>query len=95
MDYDVAVMKTVSQIKFSSTIKSIPLALLRVPVGTQLFVTGWGRTATVSPFPNKLQGVNVAMISTADCVKAYGLFITPRKICASALGKDTCNVRKF
>jgi hypothetical protein len=46
--------------------------------------------------PNELQENTVQVISLADCKKKYaGNIILNQQVCASAAGKDTCQVKSL
>ncbi|KAL4099484.1 hypothetical protein PRIC1_007288 [Phytophthora ramorum] len=60
-------------------------------VGTLATVLGWGLTEDRKG-SFTLQGVNVAIISNAECNKEYGNRITEEMVCAgNGDGKDSCN----
>ena len=56
---------------------------------------GWGLTSDGGyPSPD-LRAVEVKIISTAECQKYYGKFITDTMICAYAFEKDACQGKNF
>jgi hypothetical protein len=59
-----------------------------------LYVTGWGDTdkSSVSAYPDTLQGVQVNMVSDADCELDYvpTELATEVELCAAAPNKDSC-----
>lgn len=61
------------------------------PTGTPLTVTGWGTLTSGGSTPDRLQQVNVNLISRSSCQSAYSREnITAGMICATAPGKDSC-----
>jgi secreted trypsin-like serine protease len=65
--------------------------------GAPLFVTGWGDTdpnsSDPSDFPDELQGVEVDLLSDAQCDSKYFLYggiEEPYEVCAAAPGQDSC-----
>jgi secreted trypsin-like serine protease len=88
-DYDVAVWK------LTSRAEGIPLARLATSdgtVGSELLVTGWGRTSESGPISARLLKVSVPIVSHQACNERYMGGITPRMLCAGFKvgGKDSC-----
>jgi len=58
--------------------------------GETVTVVGWGKTSEYgNPSPELLEA-NVKTISTNDCKKFYGPYITDAMVCAHGYGKDAC-----
>jgi len=58
--------------------------------GETVTVVGWGKTSEYgNPSPELLEA-NVKTISTNDCKKFYGPYITDAMVCAYGYGKDAC-----
>ncbi|MGO1069065.1 S1 family serine peptidase [Lysobacter sp. CA199] len=103
--YDVAVLVLKSPI---TKIKPIELVTAGTDAlerpGTLLTNTGWGNTIQQNPFPpggsgvnspNRLQGVDLPVVSYAECAFAYrnsrSITVTEGvDICAGRTGKDAC-----
>uniref|UniRef100_A0A671MQS6 trypsin n=1 Tax=Sinocyclocheilus anshuiensis TaxID=1608454 RepID=A0A671MQS6_9TELE len=62
--------------------------------GTMCSVTGWGNTmsSSESADPNKLQCLEIPILSDSDCNNSYPGMITDTMFCAGYLegGKDSC-----
>lgn len=59
--------------------------------GTPLTVTGWGSLTSGGSSPDRLQQVNVSLVSRSQCQSSYPREnITTGMICASSPGKDSC-----
>lgn len=64
-------------------------ALLRP--GAQATVIGWGNTDTELPsFPDRLRGVQVPLLSHAECTATYSEYDKGVNICAGVEAKDSC-----
>jgi trypsin len=88
-DYDVAVWK------LAARVEGIPVASLATSdgtVGSELMVTGWGKTVEGGVKSATLLKVSVPVTSHEDCNTQYGGRITPRMLCAGFKfgGKDSC-----
>jgi secreted trypsin-like serine protease len=88
-DYDVAVWK------LASRAEDIPLARLATSdgiVGSELLVTGWGRTSGDGQKSATLLKVSVPVASHQSCIEQYGDRITSRMLCAGFKvdGKGSC-----
>lgn len=97
LDNDVAILKLCSPLVFSDKILpvALPEAGEEVAAGAKAFVTGWGYEAENSFLPSTLKQVELPIVSTNDCKKAYSNFgnITNNMICAGLMqtgGKDAC-----
>jgi hypothetical protein len=90
LDYDVAVWelaKPLTGIPFASLASVAPT----VP-DTPLLATGWGRLSySVNWWPYMLQQVELGFVPVVDGACGNQSGVTPRMICATAPGKDTCS----
>ncbi|XP_011180882.2 trypsin delta [Zeugodacus cucurbitae] len=94
MSNDIAIIRLAAPLKFSSTIKPIPLAVTAPPDGAVAVVTGWGTKRSGSQtLPTQLQAVNLDVVSSETCgsdIYGYGEGISDTMICAYTTGKDSC-----
>ncbi|XP_028895431.1 trypsin alpha [Zeugodacus cucurbitae] len=94
MSNDIALILLATPLKFSSTIKPIPLAVTAPPDGAVAVITGWGTKRSGSQtLPTQLQAVNLEVVSLAKCASnayGYGEEVTETMICAYTSGKDSC-----
>jgi hypothetical protein len=59
--------------------------------GTPLTVTGWGTLSSGGSMPDRLQQVDVSIVSRTSCQSAYaGETITSGMFCAGSPGRDSC-----
>ncbi|KAK3519774.1 hypothetical protein QTP70_004294 [Hemibagrus guttatus] len=93
---DIALVKLSSSVTFTNFIRPVCLAGEKdsLPNDIYVWVTGWGRTNHSSDqLAEKLQEVQVRIISNSDCASMYGLLsITDKMICAGFTEgeKDSC-----
>lgn len=68
-----------------------------VPSGTLCRVAGWGVTKNTGQRPDKLQSVDLPVMSRARCNERafYDGDITEKLMCAESRRKDSCKVRPF
>lgn len=90
--YDLAVIELAKPVTGIAPVK-MPTpgtdALLRP--GAEATVIGWGNTDTEVPaFPDRLLGVQVPLLSHAECKATYGDYDKAVNICAGVEGKDSC-----
>ncbi|KAK9534494.1 hypothetical protein VZT92_006936 [Zoarces viviparus] len=94
-DNDIALLRLSSPVNFTDYIRPVCLAPSgsTFAAGTSCWVTGWGtiRTEIPLPFPQRLQEVQVPVVSNTQCDAVYGS-ITSNMICAGLDegGKDSC-----
>ncbi|KAM6904774.1 trypsin II-P29-like [Xenentodon cancila] len=94
-DNDIALLRLSSSVEFTNYIKPVCLAAdgSIFPDGEISWVTGWGniRTNNPLPYPQRLQEVDVPIVSNSQCSKVYNP-ITSNMICAGLTegGKDSC-----
>ncbi|XP_019962015.2 trypsin-like [Paralichthys olivaceus] len=94
-DNDIALLKLSSTVDFTSYIRPVCLASADsvFPTGTNCWVTGWGtiNSGVSLPSPQRLQEVQVPVVSQSTCREAYSQ-LTSNMICAglSEGGKDSC-----
>ncbi|XP_023131900.2 trypsin-2-like [Amphiprion ocellaris] len=94
-DNDIALLQLSSAVNFTDYIRPVCLAAdgSVFPGGTSCWVTGWGniQSGVALPSPQRLQEVNVPVVTNSDCSNSYS-GITDNMICAGLTegGKDSC-----
>ncbi|XP_072225554.1 trypsin-like isoform X2 [Leuresthes tenuis] len=92
---DIALLELSSPVEFTNHIRPVCLAEGEsfFPDGLSCWITGWGDplTGAFLPFPQRLQAVNVPIVSNIECNAAYGS-ITTSMMCAgpNVRGKGFC-----
>ncbi|XP_030076813.1 transmembrane protease serine 5 isoform X2 [Microcaecilia unicolor] len=89
-DYDIALMKLKSPLRFSESIQSVCLPQYNqdLPVGMQCWITRWGYTKDNTHNPQLLKEVAIPLISSKICNDFYQGVITPRMLCAGYLDRN-------
>ncbi|XP_065108778.1 trypsin I-P1-like [Paramisgurnus dabryanus] len=92
---DIALLKLSSSVTFTNYIRPVCLAGSgsTIDAGAMTWITGWGTLhAGDSSLPNKLQEVQIPIVSNTACNKAYSGYITNNMLCAGVTsgGKDSC-----
>lgn len=106
VDYDYAILHLKDPYRYTPAINYVKLAKkMDVPVGTDMFVMGWGTTvprrytlnntnpATKGAQIPMLKGITLKMQNFQDCKRNYSsinVTITVRFFCASSSMGDTC-----
>jgi secreted trypsin-like serine protease len=94
-DNDIALIQLSSSVDFTDYIKPVCLATdgSVFSAGTISWVTGWGaiRSGVALPSPQRLQEVDVPVVSNEQCKNSYST-LTDNMICAGLTqgGKDSC-----
>ena len=97
LDYDVSVLKVWPQFRLGNRLNpvSLPAINTATAANTSVVVSGWGLQAeNGQKISNKLQYTTVIVQDFAACNESYQGSLTPRMLCASAAGKDACQVRR-
>ncbi|XP_015431006.1 PREDICTED: trypsin-1-like [Dufourea novaeangliae] len=106
LEYDVALIKLPTSIKFDVNAKPIALASrgmvvqtshpeIELRVGSDAVVTGWGKTSVGGSMSNTLQVLPAPVVDQDSCKKIYAAKyqpITKMMLCAGNMagGKDVC-----
>jgi|ERR1711915_193623 len=95
LENDICLLELESPATMSDTVGTIALPSDQedYEAGTMCTVTGWGAVSEGGHLANKLQKVDVPVVSDADCRSAYGQEdVTDSMICAGLDegGKDSC-----
>ncbi|TNN89207.1 Trypsin-1 [Liparis tanakae] len=89
---DIMLIKLSQPAVLNRYVKVMPLPSSCALADTLCKVTGWGNTMSSTTDGNKLQCLNIPILSEQDCDKAYPGMITNAMFCAGYLegGKDPC-----
>lgn len=94
LNHDVALVFLSSPLEFSSTIKSVPIAVKGdlLPANANATVSGWGTTVQDGEISKHLRSAVVKVISIKKCRKLFGTQIKSTMFCAGLLSgsKDAC-----
>ncbi|KAF7229518.1 transmembrane protease serine 9-like [Nothobranchius furzeri] len=82
---DVALVKLDRPLVFNQFVRPIDLWMTPLPDLMRCTITGWGSTRENGPRINRLQEVNVSILSSVDCNEYYGGRVRASMFCA---GKD-------
>lgn len=93
-DHDIALLKLATPINAGVVTRATPAVMTGIKTGSLLTVMGWGNMSTSGQqFPDKLNEVQVPLVSHEQCSKNYGAgSITENMVCAGYTqgGKDSC-----
>uniref|UniRef100_A0A1A8F106 trypsin n=1 Tax=Nothobranchius korthausae TaxID=1143690 RepID=A0A1A8F106_9TELE len=89
---DIMLIKLSKPATLNSYVKPVDLPRGCAPAGTKCIVSGWGNTMSSTADKNKLQCLEVPIISDRDCNNSYPGMIDESMFCAGYLegGKDSC-----
>ncbi|XP_076868871.1 trypsin-2-like [Brachyhypopomus gauderio] len=92
IDNDIMLIKLSKAASLNEFVKPVALPTSCPPAGTKCIVSGWGNTMSSTADQNKLQCLEVPIISHMNCENAYPGMITNSMFCAGYLegGKDSC-----
>ncbi|XP_054477327.1 transmembrane protease serine 9-like [Anoplopoma fimbria] len=89
---DIMLIKLSTPATLNQYVKPVALPSSCAPAGTMCKVSGWGSTQSSTADGNKLQCLNIPILSERDCDNSYPGMITDAMFCAGYLegGKDSC-----
>uniref|UniRef100_A0A8C7S845 trypsin n=1 Tax=Oncorhynchus mykiss TaxID=8022 RepID=A0A8C7S845_ONCMY len=94
LDNDIMLIKLSKPATLNTYVQPVALPSSCAPAGTMCTVSGWGNTmsSSESADKNKLQCLNIPILSYSDCNNSYPGMITNAMFCAGYLegGKDSC-----
>ncbi|KAK3516772.1 hypothetical protein QTP70_023649 [Hemibagrus guttatus] len=92
IDNDIMLIKLSQPASLNSYVQPVALPKSCPPAGTWCTVSGWGNTMSSTADSNKLQCLEIPIISDKDCNNSYPGMITNAMFCAGFLegGKDSC-----
>ncbi|KAK2844823.1 hypothetical protein Q5P01_011482 [Channa striata] len=92
MTNDVMLLKLNQSASLNANVQPVSLPTSCAPAGTMCTVSGWGNTMNPSADSNKLQCLEIPILSDEDCKNSYPGLIDRTMFCAGDLegGKDSC-----
>ncbi|KAM9309046.1 trypsin-2-like [Pholidichthys leucotaenia] len=89
---DIMLIKLSQPATLNSYVKPVALPSSCAPAGTMCRVSGWGNTMSSTDDPDKLQCLDIPILSDRDCNNSYPGRIDESMFCAGYLegGKDSC-----
>ncbi|XP_017559460.1 trypsin-2 [Pygocentrus nattereri] len=92
LDSDIMLIKLSKPATLNAYVQPVALPSGCAPAGTMCRVSGWGNTMSSTADRNKLQCLEIPILSNADCQNSYPGMITDTMFCAGYLegGKDSC-----
>uniref|UniRef100_A0A8C9SAR7 trypsin n=1 Tax=Scleropages formosus TaxID=113540 RepID=A0A8C9SAR7_SCLFO len=92
IDNDIMLIKLSKPAAFDSYVQPVALPEGCAAAGTMCMVSGWGNTMSSTADSNKLQCLEIPILSQKECENAYPGMITSSMFCAGYLegGKDSC-----
>ncbi|XP_059194767.1 trypsin-2 [Centropristis striata] len=89
---DIMLIKLSKPATINDFVKPVALPTSCAPAGTMCKVSGWGNTMSSTADKNKLQCLDIPILSFEDCDNSYPGQITDAMFCAGYLegGKDSC-----
>jgi secreted trypsin-like serine protease len=92
-NHDIALLRLSSEVSNAAVTPISSELMKNISTGTALTVMGWGNLSTTGQqYPDKLNEVQVPLVSQAVCNNNYGGGITENMVCAGYTqgGKDSC-----
>ncbi|XP_061093523.1 trypsin-1-like [Conger conger] len=92
LDSDIMLIKLSKPATLNSHVQPVALPTSCSPAGTMCTVSGWGNTMDPAVSGDRLQCLDIPILSDRDCENSYPGMITPTMFCAGYLegGKDSC-----
>ncbi|KAM7421191.1 hypothetical protein PAMA_015379 [Pampus argenteus] len=89
---DIMLIKLKTPATLNEFVQPVALPTSCAPAGTMCRVSGWGNTMSSTADSNKLQCLDIPILSDEDCENSYPGMITNAMFCAGYLegGKDSC-----
>ncbi|KAK0150815.1 Trypsin-1 [Merluccius polli] len=89
---DIMLIKLRTPATLNAYVQAVALPTACAPAGTMCTVSGWGNTMSSTADKNKLQCLDLPILSHQDCSNSYPGMITQSMFCAGYLegGKDSC-----
>ncbi|KAL7835712.1 hypothetical protein SRHO_G00280590 [Serrasalmus rhombeus] len=92
LDSDIMLIKLSQPASLNAYVQPVALPTSCPSAGTICLVSGWGNTMSSTADSNKLQCLEIPILSRTDCDNSYPGMITDTMFCAGYLegGKDSC-----
>ncbi|XP_026040585.1 serine protease 42-like [Astatotilapia calliptera] len=92
IDNDIMLIQLSQPASLNSYVQPVALPTSCAPAGTMCTVSGWGNTMSSTADQDRLQCLNIPILSYSDCNNSYPGMITDSMFCAGYLegGKDSC-----
>uniref|UniRef100_A0A3B5MN84 trypsin n=1 Tax=Xiphophorus couchianus TaxID=32473 RepID=A0A3B5MN84_9TELE len=92
IDNDIMLIKLSRAATLNEYVQPVSLPSGCAPAGTMCKVSGWGNTMSSTDDGDKLQCLDIPILSDRDCENSYPGMITDSMFCAGYLegGKDSC-----
>ncbi|KAJ8289818.1 hypothetical protein GJAV_G00005680 [Gymnothorax javanicus] len=92
LDSDIMLIKLKKPVTLNKYVQPVPLPSRCAAPGTMCRVSGWGNTMDPAVSGDRLQCLEIPILSDRDCDNAYPGMITSTMFCAGYLegGKDSC-----
>uniref|UniRef100_A0A4W6BM43 trypsin n=1 Tax=Lates calcarifer TaxID=8187 RepID=A0A4W6BM43_LATCA len=92
LENDIMLLKLSKPATLNQYVQPVALPTSCAPAGTMCKVSGWGNTMSSTADSNKLQCLNIPILSDEDCNNSYPGMIDNTMFCAGYLegGKDSC-----
>ncbi|XP_031432284.1 trypsin-1-like isoform X2 [Clupea harengus] len=92
IDNDIMLIKLSKPATLNQYVQAVALPTSCAAAGTKCLVSGWGNTMSSSVSGDKLQCLEIPILSDRDCDNSYPGMITDAMFCAGYLegGKDSC-----
>ncbi|KFO26162.1 Kallikrein-11 [Fukomys damarensis] len=96
-EHDLRLLRLRTPIRLTRSVQPLPLPSACAAAGTNCHISGWGTTNQPwDPFPDRLQCLNLTIVSTDACRAVFPGRITANMVCAGGVaGKDACQVALF
>ncbi|XP_039629523.1 trypsin-like [Polypterus senegalus] len=94
LDHDIMLIKLFHPVQVNEFVRPVSLPTGCPTAGMSCVVSGWGNTLTDGVnMPDRLQCLDLPILSDVECNNAYPGMITSTMVCAGYLegGKDSCN----